>query len=275
MSVLFSNVRVFDGSGASPSPARCSSRATGSPRVGAGRPRPSRLGRHGRRWRRRHADAGHGRGAYTLLVERPAGAQRHPADADRGAHPLVRAHRQALSRHGLDVLPGRRHGQAAARRRRSATRSSPARSRARATWRRARRSRCPAGSATRPCRICRIRSSASAPSSTGPRKCGRRVRMFLKYGVDTIKLNLSGEYIAGLPAEFTPMTDEEIAVAVKEVRVRGKRSGRPCALRRGGQAVRAPRHRDHLPRELRRRGGARHARGGEGPALRGARASPG
>src|SRR5712671_2285724 len=49
------------------------------------------------------------------------------------------------------------------------------------------------------------------------------VRMFLKYGVDTIKLNLSGEYIAGIPAEFTPMTEEEIAVAVKEAHVRGKR----------------------------------------------------
>jgi imidazolonepropionase-like amidohydrolase len=52
------------------------------------------------------------------------------------------------------------------------------------------------------------------------RKC---VRTFLKYGVDTIKLNLSGEYIAGIPAEFTPMTDAEIAMAAKEARTRGKR----------------------------------------------------
>jgi imidazolonepropionase-like amidohydrolase len=52
------------------------------------------------------------------------------------------------------------------------------------------------------------------------RKC---VRTFLKYGVDTIKLNLSGEYIAGIPAEFTPMTDAEIAIAVKEAKTRGKR----------------------------------------------------
>ena len=52
------------------------------------------------------------------------------------------------------------------------------------------------------------------------RKC---VRMFLKYGVDTIKLNLSGEYIAGIPAEFTPMTDAEIAMAVREAKMRGKR----------------------------------------------------
>ena len=57
----------------------------------------------------------------------------------------------------------------------------------------------------------------------GPEDMRKTVRMFLKYGVDTVKLNLSGEYIAGLPAEFTPMTDEEISAAVKEVRVRGKR----------------------------------------------------
>src|SRR5688572_4673305 len=57
----------------------------------------------------------------------------------------------------------------------------------------------------------------------GKEEMRKTVRMFLKYGVDTIKLNLSGEYIAGLPAEFTPMTDEEIAIAVKEVRMRGKR----------------------------------------------------
>jgi imidazolonepropionase-like amidohydrolase len=49
------------------------------------------------------------------------------------------------------------------------------------------------------------------------------VRMFLKYGVDSIKLNLSGEYIAGIPAEFSPMTDAEIAVAVEEAKMRGKR----------------------------------------------------
>ncbi|HYM33606.1 MAG TPA: amidohydrolase family protein [Candidatus Cybelea sp.] len=49
------------------------------------------------------------------------------------------------------------------------------------------------------------------------------VRKFLKYGVDTIKLNLSGEYIAGIPAEFTPMTNAEIAVAVEEAHMRGKR----------------------------------------------------
>ena len=58
---------------------------------------------------------------------------------------------------------------------------------------------------------------------SGPEEMRKCVRMFLKYGVDHIKLNLSGEYIAGLPAEFTPMTDAEIAVAVQEARIRNKR----------------------------------------------------
>ena len=58
---------------------------------------------------------------------------------------------------------------------------------------------------------------------SGPDDMRRVVRQFLKYGVDTIKLNLSGEYIAGIPAEFTPMTDAEVAVAVAEARLRGKR----------------------------------------------------
>jgi imidazolonepropionase-like amidohydrolase len=57
----------------------------------------------------------------------------------------------------------------------------------------------------------------------GPEEMRKCVRMFLKYGVDTVKLNLSGEYIAGLPAEFTPMTDEEVAMAVREAKLRGKR----------------------------------------------------
>ncbi len=58
---------------------------------------------------------------------------------------------------------------------------------------------------------------------SGAEEMRRCVRMFMKYGVDTIKLNLSGEYITGLGAEVTQMTDAEIATAVEEVRIRGKR----------------------------------------------------
>jgi imidazolonepropionase-like amidohydrolase len=40
--------------------------------------------------------------------------------------------------------------------------------------------------------------------------------------VDTIKLNLSGEEITGMRAEETPMSEEEIAMAVREAKARGK-----------------------------------------------------
>jgi imidazolonepropionase-like amidohydrolase len=44
----------------------------------------------------------------------------------------------------------------------------------------------------------------------------------IKYGVDSIKLNLSGEAITGLGAEETPMSEEEVAMAVKEAKCRNK-----------------------------------------------------
>jgi imidazolonepropionase-like amidohydrolase len=50
------------------------------------------------------------------------------------------------------------------------------------------------------------------------------VRMFLKYGVDSIKLNLSGDnFVPDAPADTAWMTDAEVAAAMEEVRMRGKR----------------------------------------------------
>jgi len=61
----------------------------------------------------------------------------------------------------------------------------------------------------------------------------RVVRMFLKYGVDSIKLNLSGDnFVPGADAKTTWMTDAEVAAAVEEVTMRGKRiivHARSCA----------------------------------------------
>ncbi len=52
----------------------------------------------------------------------------------------------------------------------------------------------------------------------------KAVRMFLKYGVDSIKLNLSGDnFTPDSPAETSWMTDAEVAAAMEEVRMRGKR----------------------------------------------------
>jgi len=49
-------------------------------------------------------------------------------------------------------------------------------------------------------------------------------RMFLKYGVDSIKINLSGDnFTPDSPANTTWMSDAEVAAAMDEVRVRGKR----------------------------------------------------
>ncbi|HXF45611.1 MAG TPA: amidohydrolase family protein, partial [Burkholderiaceae bacterium] len=68
---------------------------------------------------------------------------------------------------------------------------------------------------------------------SGPDEMRRAVRMFLKYGVDSIKLNLSGDnFVANAPAETTWMTDAEVAVAVREAKMRGKRvsaHARSCA----------------------------------------------
>jgi imidazolonepropionase-like amidohydrolase len=58
---------------------------------------------------------------------------------------------------------------------------------------------------------------------SGPEEVRRCVRQFVKWGVDQIKINLSGEYITGLPAEYTPFSDEEIAMCVTEAKRFGKR----------------------------------------------------
>jgi len=57
----------------------------------------------------------------------------------------------------------------------------------------------------------------------GPEQMRQCVRQFVKYGVDQIKINLSGEYIAGLPAELTQFSEEEVAMCTAEARRFGKR----------------------------------------------------
>ena len=74
------------------------------------------IGRDGDRRCRRYVDAGHGRGAHALFVERSTVARFDSTHADRGAHPLVRARGRALPVDGLDVVRGRCDGKTAARR---------------------------------------------------------------------------------------------------------------------------------------------------------------
>ncbi|MET0508817.1 MAG: amidohydrolase family protein [Burkholderiaceae bacterium] len=81
---------------------------------------------------------------------------------------------------------------------------------------------------------------------SGPEEMRRCVRMFCKYGVDTIKLNLSGDnFVPGAGAHTTWMADDEVAMGVHEAKVRGKRvavHARSCAsvkqaLRHGADII--------------------------------------
>ena len=58
---------------------------------------------------------------------------------------------------------------------------------------------------------------------SGVEEMRREVRKLMKWGVDTIKINLSGEEITQMGAEENQFTDEEIAVAVAEAKGRNRR----------------------------------------------------
>jgi imidazolonepropionase-like amidohydrolase len=59
---------------------------------------------------------------------------------------------------------------------------------------------------------------------SGAEEMRKAVRMFLKYGVDSIKVNLSGDnFTPDSPAETNWMTDAEVGAAMEEVKIRGKR----------------------------------------------------
>jgi imidazolonepropionase-like amidohydrolase len=58
---------------------------------------------------------------------------------------------------------------------------------------------------------------------SGPEEMRRCVRMFVKWGVDSLKINLSGESITGMPSDRCQFTDAEIAVCVEEAKAWGKR----------------------------------------------------
>ncbi len=57
---------------------------------------------------------------------------------------------------------------------------------------------------------------------SGSDEMRRCVRMFCKYGVDTLKINLSGESITGMSSEQSQFTEEEISTCVQEAKSWGK-----------------------------------------------------
>jgi imidazolonepropionase-like amidohydrolase len=58
---------------------------------------------------------------------------------------------------------------------------------------------------------------------SGVEEMRRTVRTMIKYGVDAVKINLSGESITGMPSEQSQFCEDEIAVCVAEAKQRGKR----------------------------------------------------
>ena len=58
---------------------------------------------------------------------------------------------------------------------------------------------------------------------SGAEEMRRCVRMFAKYGVDTLKINLSGESITGFSSEDSQFTEVEVATCVEEAKTWGKR----------------------------------------------------
>ena len=59
---------------------------------------------------------------------------------------------------------------------------------------------------------------------SGPEEMRKTVRSYLKFGVDSIKLNLSGDnFTPPATAHTTWMSEEEISMAVRETKLRGKR----------------------------------------------------
>ena len=107
----------------------------------------------------------------------------------------------------------------------------------------------------------------------GPVEFRRAAREACREGVDVLKIVPSGDTSTpAVPSGQTLMADDEVA-AVCEVAQRARQARRrACAQRRVGEDVRAPRRRRRLSRDVRRRRGARCARGGEGPRVRRARA---
>src|SRR5262247_4272639 len=124
----------------------------------------------------------------------------------------------------------------------------------------------------------------------GPDEMRKAVRMFLKYGVDSIKLNLSGDnLVPGADATTNWMSDEEVAVAAHETKIRGKRLSSHArstasltqAMRHGldlvyharfggedGPALRRAGHGGDHPSAVGRRGDRRRQRAGEADGVR-------
>ena len=109
----------------------------------------------------------------------------------------------------------------------------------------------------------------------GPDEIRKVCRLLVREGVDLLKLNVSGDTgPRDSRSHRAVMTDAEVAAAMEIARAARRARVRARPQRRLRQDVRPPRPRHHLPRQLRRRGGARPARGQPRLVLRRPRARP-
>ena len=121
--VVFTNVRILDGTGEYPYTGEVTVQGNRIKQVTKGSSRHERRRRHGRpdghRRHGRDADARPLRRPSAPFLEQCAGHRSHPDDAARGAHARHRANGEARARCRLHHGLRRRRGQAAPRRRRS------------------------------------------------------------------------------------------------------------------------------------------------------------
>ena len=266
-SVLFTDVMVLDASGADRIPGEVLVQGNRIRTVAKGRNQIAREQAATVDRRPGHdPDARHGRGPLPSLLHRRVDALPARHDPARGAHAQDRGQRQAAPGERLHQHLLRRLGQAAPRRGRCATRSTPA--------------SCP-GPRMRAAspelvatgglgdeRQLHLHRESFALIADGPEEIRRAVRTCIREGVDNIKLNVSGDdFYPHAPAGCTTYMDDEVQHGLRD-RARVRQAGRhPFALGQQRQALGPQRRRLHLSLRVRRRGGARHDGGGQGPDL--------
>ena len=266
--VLFTNVRVFDGTGSDSFAGEVLVQGNRIKKVARGT-QPDRP-----RARRRAAIDGHGMTLMPGMVE----GHCHPSftgvvdalparhDPARGAHAQDRGQRQAAARERLHQHLLRRLGQAPARRggpQRDQRRRAPGPAHARrqprdGRDRRARR-RAPAASAPRELRADRRRPGGDPARGADLHPRGRRQHQAQHLGRRLLPAR------AGRRAR--PTRTKKSRWPARSPTSSASRSRLALALGQQRQALGPQRRRLHLPLRVRRRGGARHDGGGQGPDL--------
>ena len=223
--VLFTNVRILDATGEYPYTGevliqgnRIKQVSRGSSRVGASPMQGNATVIDGSG---ATVDAGHGRCPLASVLEQRARHRPNPDDGIGRAHARHHGDGEACARRRIYRRARRGRGQTAARRCRQEIHQRRALPRASLFGGRPEITTVGGLGDSAPSHIPHEGLNLGLVVS-GPEEVRRTVRQLIKYGVDSIKLNLSGEEITGMGAEETPMSEEEVAMAVKEAKCRNK-----------------------------------------------------